>query len=168
MPFYVITGGPCVGKTSVIDELRKRGLQIIPEFARIVIEEGKYLPWIDLYVFQKEVNKRQIEAESKANGHKVFCDRGLADSIAYQRLGGLVVEEQFIAECKSRYEKVFLLEPLPFYQNDQVRKEDPETALRIHQEIERAYRDLDYKVINIPPIGIEQRVELILRETQDS
>jgi predicted ATPase len=37
--WYVITGAPCSGKTSVIHELEKRGYHIVTETARAHIEK---------------------------------------------------------------------------------------------------------------------------------
>lgn len=168
MPLYVITGGPCVGKTTLIEELRNKGYQILPEFARLIIEEGKYKPWINFSEFQQELVRRQKEAEFNINGSNVFCDRGLADSIAYQRIYGKNVNNNFIAECKGRYAKVFFLERLPVYEKDHTRREDPKTALKIHQEIEKAYTELGYDLIKVPDIGIEARIEKVLKEILNS
>ena len=38
--WYVITGGPSTGKTTLLEELAKRGYKTIPEVARVVIDEG--------------------------------------------------------------------------------------------------------------------------------
>src|SRR6185312_6669514 len=38
-PHYVLTGGPCAGKTTVILELQKRGYHVLEEAARSVIDE---------------------------------------------------------------------------------------------------------------------------------
>ena len=48
--FYVLTGGPGSGKTSVLQELERRGYICIPEVARPIIKEqisinGNALPW---------------------------------------------------------------------------------------------------------------------------
>lgn len=41
----VITGGPSVGKSTLLNELRKSGFTVVPEQATAVIKEGKILPW---------------------------------------------------------------------------------------------------------------------------
>ncbi len=50
MKKYVLTGGPSVGKITVIEILAKRGYKILPEVARMIIEEERIkgtdiLPW---------------------------------------------------------------------------------------------------------------------------
>ncbi len=48
--YFVITGGPGVGKTTLLNELGARQFHIVPEDARRIIQEqvaagGKGLPW---------------------------------------------------------------------------------------------------------------------------
>ncbi|NIZ13767.1 AAA family ATPase [Phaeobacter sp. HF9A] len=50
--FFVVTGGPGAGKTSLITELAGRGFHTIPESGRAIIREeiqsgGDALPWAD-------------------------------------------------------------------------------------------------------------------------
>ena len=37
--FFILTGGHGSGKTTVLDELAKRGYLIVPEVARVIIKE---------------------------------------------------------------------------------------------------------------------------------
>ena len=50
--FFVVTGGPGAGKTSLITELARRGFHTISESGRAIIREemascGDALPWAD-------------------------------------------------------------------------------------------------------------------------
>ncbi len=76
-----ITGGPSVGKSTLVNGLRECGYAVVPEQASVVIQKGKYLPWIDRDGFQKEVLRRQLLAESKylETDEVVFLDRGILD-----------------------------------------------------------------------------------------
>ena len=63
MKKYVITGGPGIGKTTVIEILSSRGYEIVPEAARIIIEEEQIndsdaLPWKNLKKFQNLVAQK--------------------------------------------------------------------------------------------------------------
>jgi len=54
----VLEGGACAGKTSVINELEKRGFFVIPEAALQLIEEehltvGRVYPWTDFKEFNR-------------------------------------------------------------------------------------------------------------------
>src|SRR5580658_9663936 len=77
----VITGGPSVGKTTIITLLAERGFRVVEEFATQIIKEGKILPWVDRSKFQAEVLRRQVQAESAIRNYPgpIFLDRGLFD-----------------------------------------------------------------------------------------
>lgn len=166
---YVLTGGPCTGKTTTLNFLGKRGFQTLPEVPRIIIDHqlsinGNILPWKEFRSFQKEVLLKQIEFESKLqNASIAFLDRGIPDQLAYYRLHK-VEPWDFLVETarKVRYDGVFLLDMLPTYETDSARKEDPETAKKIHSLINESYSDLGYDVVSVPPLSVEERIELIL------
>ena len=72
MKICVISGGPGVGKTSVIEELEKQGFRVLKEGARIVSESdsrfvGKSILEVNKKDFQDaifEVQKKQIDSLS--------------------------------------------------------------------------------------------------------
>ena len=77
MKAHVITGGPGVGKTTVVEILARRGYAIAPEAARMIIEEERLkdsdvLPWKNLSLFQIEVAKRQSATEQAATRRADF------------------------------------------------------------------------------------------------
>lgn len=165
---YVLTGGPGVGKSAVMDILVARGYSIIPETARIVIEEEQaknsdILPWKDLLRFQEVVVRRQLEAEMKIGEQKVFLDRGIVDGYAYCKQGNVPAPKNLTDNARDRYDAVFLLAPLAHYENDHVRKEDKEFQAVIHAMIEEAYREFGYDVIHVPALHIHERAEFILK-----
>ena len=54
--FFVITGGPGVGKTTLLEALAKQGFPYVPEVAREIIREqasrnGDALPWANIPAF---------------------------------------------------------------------------------------------------------------------
>ncbi len=168
----VITGAQCTGKTSVIENLKELGYHTLPEAARAVIEEqekikSNALPWKDKLAFQNLVLKKQIEQERSIpeNAEIVFLDRGIPDGIAYLRVAGIPVpEEYYFAAEKYRYDSVFLLEELPFYENDNARKESPDERKIIQREIKNVYEELGYRVVEVPFMSVEERVRYILEK----
>ena len=68
--WYVITGAPCAGKTSVVLNLERRGYPVVHETARAYIEErqsaGESLALIrsDELAFEREILRRKIEIEA--------------------------------------------------------------------------------------------------------
>lgn len=165
---YVITGGPSVGKTTIIKLLASRGYPTVPEVSRMIIEEelkngGNLLPWKNLALFQEEVIRRQLLLEQEVTLKETFLDRGIIDGYAYCRIGNIEPPKQIHEHGFNRYKKVFLLDPLPEYHTDAVRKEDPELARRIHQTIGEAYIMFGYDLITVPVSSPEERVEYILK-----
>ncbi|MBI2194593.1 MAG: ATP-binding protein [Planctomycetes bacterium] len=164
---FVLTGGPGVGKTALLEHLAARGYTVVRETARDLIEEQKalnstVLPWRDATAFQKRVLEIQLDKESMASGQVVFLDRGVPDGMAYLLLYGLAVLPELVEHGRGRYTGVFLLEPLAGYQKDTVRREDARTARRIQELLEKAYRDLGYEPVRVPPLSVEERAQLVL------
>jgi len=168
--WYVVTGGPSSGKTTIIKELAKLGFLIYPEVARVLINQelakGKSIKEIrgDEADFQQEVLKMKVEIEKKAPKDKiVFFDRAVPDSIAYYQVCGLDPEEVLKLCREKSYKKVFFLEQLPF-ENDYARAEDEKTVKKVNQLLEASYKNLGYKVINVPVGSVDERLKIILNE----
>lgn len=166
---FVITGGPGVGKTTTIVELLNRGHLVVPESARSVISEqlpNGILPWTDLHNFQLKVFERQISLESRISGF-AFCDRGVCDSIAYCNAGNIKVPS-VIADysARNRYAGVFVLDRLPVYETDSVRREDVQLAEKLHHLLIDAYKSLGYEIIRVPVLPPAGRVDFILNEVK--
>ena len=168
-PHYVLTGGPCSGKTTLVFELEKQGHAILPEAARMFIEEqlalGKTIPEMrqDLSKFEHDILRRHVELESKVPKDKVmFFDRGIPDNVAYFRFTNLPIDEELRkALDAAKYRKVFFLEMLD-YANDEARFETPEEAQRIHSEIRRAYEEFGHIIVDVPVLPIPERAEFVL------
>lgn len=168
MDKYVITGGPCTGKTTLINELAKLGYSTVQEAARMILKAEQQkpngmLPWTNLSGFQNLIFKKQIELEDIVSGTPVFLDRGLFDNIAYCLKGNIEIPKELMNYAKTkRYTKIFLPDPLP-YQKDSERKEDPKEAKEIHELIERVYRDLNYEIIAVPVLPPQKRAEYLIK-----
>lgn len=158
----VLTGGPCCGKTTTVDDLRRRGHQVLDEIARVVIEEGVYHPSKNVEAFQEEILRRQIEQENQVSG-VAFLDRSAIDGIAYSRLFLNRVPEAFNQhDFSRRYDLVFLLDRFHL-KSDGVRVESSdEVAKRVHEMIHDTYSSHGYSPIKVPIMPIEERTEYIL------
>lgn len=166
MAKYVITGGPCVGKTTTLNELARRGYKTAPEAARMIIQEEQakpngILPWTDLLGFQHLVLQRQINLEQRLwDG---FLDRAI-DGIAYCRLGKIEVPKELIYFAKTnRYDCIIFPDALP-YKLDSERKEDEATAKKIHDEIFKVYVEFGYNPIRVPVLPVDKRADFILEK----
>jgi predicted ATPase len=171
---YILTGGPGVGKSTVIEILKKMNLYTIPEAARIIIDEqlansGSILPWKDKNQFEQKVLDLKIESELSIpqNTDVAFLDRGIPDSLAFylENQNPNKLPRQFIESAYSnsfRYDQIFLLDQIPSYHQDKTRRESPERARKLHEAIARTYSELGYKIARIPYMKPEERVKLIL------
>lgn len=163
---YVLTGGPGIGKTTVLELLSQKGYAIVPEAARMIVEEEKLkgsnaLPTGDLAQFQRLVAARQLQLEENVKGEFAFCDRSLVDGYAYCKLGKVEVPQEILDLSKGRYDKIFLLAPLASYATDETRFEHPEVAMAIHKAIAQAYREFGYELVEVPLLPPGDRVDFI-------
>lgn len=164
----VITGGPSSGKTTIVNELKKLGYSSTPEAARVLIDIGigNGLTIQEIRRNEEHFNQSifciQMAIENIIlPDHFCFHDRGIPDSLAYMRLSG--GDESIVKNFakKRKYNKIFLLELLPF-KKDYARTEDSLKAKQIEQMIYETYKELNYDIIFVPVLQIEKRVNFIL------
>lgn len=170
--WVAITGAPSSGKTSVIEELARRGFATQCEVARELIEallkDGKSISEIrETPKNAQELQRRIIDlkfAREKALDPErlVFMDRGMADSITYFRIAGLDTDEAERMSRIFRYKTVFLFDRLPLVK-DGARIESEVEAARIDKMLEEDYRVLGYEPLRIPVMPITARADFILQ-----
>jgi predicted ATPase len=170
--WYVITGGPCSGKTTTLKIIGEMGYRVEYERSRVLIDEeikkGKTLGEIrkDEYIFQKKVLQMKINLENKlSNNELVFIERGIPDSVAYyEKLCG-VKDDVFLKKSleKCLYKKVFLFELLD-YKEDYARVEDEKEAKDLEDALEKSYTELGMEVVRVPKMSISKRVKFILEK----
>lgn len=173
--FYVITGGPGVGKTTLLDELKRRNHQIVPEIARELIKEqqtkkGNALPWRNKNLYKEVMFERSIssyrEIDNKNNkGKLIFFDRGFLDSICYAELIQSKISERMKSYAENwRYNKsVFMLPPWnEIYQTDKERKQDWKEAVLTYEKMCETYKNYDYRIVEVPKISVDERADYIL------
>lgn len=169
---YIVTGGPGFGKTALIEELRKCGYLCSGEFARELIEsqlylEGEILPWKNPKFFQQEVLKKRINFFESVPGNTIaFADRGIPDQLAFARYYGFgapkILSESSLKYRYSPY--VFVTPPWEeIFENDLIRTESFEESVRIHQIVIDIYTDLNYQVIELPLLPVEERLQYLIQ-----
>ena len=168
--WYIIAGGPCSGKTTVLEELQRNGFQVLRETAeellKTAVNSGKTVEEVrkDPISWQQKVAWEDFSImQNIAKEKHVFADTSMLETYAFARRAGMDFGtnlQQFLRMF--RFRKVFFLEPLELYETTLVRREDQRTALALSREILAIYREFDYDPIILPPISIQKRVALIL------
>ena len=174
--FFVITGGPGAGKTTLIDALSKSGCQIVEEAGRRIIRDqkarggnathdGDRLAYRDL-MFEDAV--RTFSHLSNETGLVLF-DRGLPDLIGYSRLIGAPVPAGLRdAAAHYRYNRtVFIAPPWEeIYAQDGERKQDLAEAAATYEAMRDAYDETGYVLTELPRTTVEERVRFVLDRVQ--
>ena len=155
---YVITGGPCFGKTTLVKEMARRGHATVAETATYLIEDlqrqGIQAPQTNILSFQPLVLKTQIKWEAKLEEEQkeeAILDRSAIDCLAYFRLRNTEVPLDFMATvCRLKYDLVFLLNPVGIHETTEIRRESREEAMILHLLLKEVYTQLGYNVIQVP------------------
>lgn len=167
--WYVITGAPSSGKTTIVKLLEEKGYKVLYEIARIYIDKklkkGKTIKEIrkDEGKFQRKILNLKIKYERGLDPKKItFLDRAIPDSLAYYELIGLP-KDKYLKKAaeKSSYKKIFLFEKLEF-EKDYARTESKKEVKKLTKLIENAYKKLPFPIIKVPKMSIEKRLKFIL------
>jgi predicted ATPase len=176
-PFYVITGGPGTGKTTVLRELARRGHICVPEDARAIIQEeiaagGSAVPWLNAPHFAELLMERSIATycaeTAKHHTAPIYFDRGIGDAFTCADLIGHTLPAALCdrgIDCRYR-DPVFLAPWWPeIYATDAERRQSREEAERTEHAIARTYTALGYRIVRLPLTSRAERADLILRRS---
>jgi predicted ATPase len=165
---FVITGAPCAGKTTIINELAKQGYHTVPEPSRGFLEKNPELRASvaskeEVVTLQKMILNLQLESEKTVSDDEpVFMDGGIPTDIAYYKIRGIIPPKELIEACRNtKYDKVFIADMLPFYEKDKLRQQSEEESIKIHNLIYEAYSSFGYEPIRVPLMSPEERAEFI-------
>ncbi len=161
---YVITGGPGFGKTTLVKLLADRHFPVCQENARSLLTTGgKFNIPAD---FERTVATYRANFLQQTDSSVIaFSDRGLPDQVGYskykKREPSFFLEEMVKA---NRYASTVFNTPpwKEIYVKDQIRQENFDQAVAIHDEIVKAYLQYHYKIINLPLVNPEERVQFLL------
>lgn len=171
--FFVITGGPGSGKSTILDRLQQAGYARSVEAGRGIIQDqisisGHALPWEDPLAFADLMLSWEMRSYHVAERESglVFFDRGVPDVIGYLRLLNLPVPAHMEkATATFRYSRwVFIAPPWKeIFQQDRERKQGFEEAVRTYEAMRVTYTECGYELIEIPRASVEERVQFILQ-----
>jgi len=171
--FYIITGGPGVGKTTLIQGLAQQGFAVVREDARRIIQEqvaggGDALPWNNKSRYARLMQEAAVSAYEQVArqsiARPVFFDRGLLDTVCYMKMEQLPVPEGLAALIKAHpyAHKVFILPPwAEIYSTDAKRKQSWEEAVYTFEQMKATYGQYGYEVTEVPTGDIAKRCAFI-------
>jgi predicted ATPase len=171
--FFVVTGGPGSGKSTLIEALAQAGFGWSVEAGRGIIQDqvaigGRALPWTDPALFAEmmlawEMRSYRIAQEQTG---AIFFDRGVPDVAGYLRLMKLPVPKYLEQAVESfRYHsRVFIAPPWEeIFQQDRERKQDFAEAVRTFESLATTYTGYGYELVELPRASVEVRARFVLQ-----
>lgn len=170
--FFIFTGGPGAGKSTVLGLMQAKGYAVVPEVARSIIQQqndtgGDATHTGDQIAFCRLMLQASIkDYQQNAHSEKItFFDRGIPDLLGYARMIGMQ-DYAHIQDAIGAYRYnpvVFVFPPWQqIYQNDAERKQGYDEAVQTHAFVRQAYVDSGYQVIDVPKANPEGRVTFVL------
>ncbi len=171
--YYLLTGGPGSGKSTVLNTLEDMGYHTVQEVARTIIRNqiktnGDALPWknISRYIYLMLSRSITDFEEFIHINTPCFFDRGIIDTLGFCHLINLPVPRKLTeAARKYRYNsKVFVF---PFwkeiYTNDSERVQNTAEAEQTFFTLKETYENLGYQTIVVPFLSPRERAEWIIK-----
>ena len=167
--FFVVTGGPGVGKTTLLAELARRGQLTVAENARAVIAEqtaagGDGVPWRDNRRFCDLTTARDIADFDRLSDETrpVFFDRGIID--VWGANGTPPSDALREAVRTRRYNHtVFVLPPWrEIYGTDAERRQTWDEAQATFPRILTMLRETGYASLIVPAGDVPTRAAFVL------
>ena len=163
--FVMISGCSGGGKSTLIEELARRGHAVVREPGRRIIADvraGKpgALPWDDPAGFARHAMAMSIADHESARG-LTFFDRGVVDAaVALHATAGVSAPDEI---ARYRYDRLFLVPPWPdIYENDADRRHSLDKALSDYDRVAAAWRDAGYDTIILPRDTVAARADFML------
>ncbi len=170
--FVVLSGCSGGGKSTLLQELARRGYATVEEPGRRIVAEeqacgGTALPWVDVEAFlglALDVSRQDL-AKAEANDGWTFFDRGLVDAAsALAQVTGTPLSSHLSAQL-AYYPMVFLTPPWPeIYVTDSQRQHPLSEAIQEYERLLNDFPLLGYQVIGIPKTAVQDRADFVLHQ----
>jgi len=166
----ILSGCSGGGKSTLLDELARRGHAVVPEPGRRIVAEqlrtgGAALPWIDPVAFLHlalAMAQADYDAARSTEGW-VFFDRGVIDAVAglYHLTGA---PDPVVATRGYRFHRhIFLVPPWPeIHVMDAERRHGMDEAIAEYDRLGSVYPALGYEVTVLPRVGVAERADIVL------
>ncbi|MEM7362875.1 MAG: AAA family ATPase [Pseudomonadota bacterium] len=167
---FVLTGGPGAGKTTMLEEIAKKGYAIAGDAARDIIRERLsqgLSPRPAAAEFADETHRRNVTAWKEAESVEItFFERCVCDSVGGLLGSGSVTEaEADTLIARYRYDEPIFVPPPweEIYTTDRERDHTFEHAVNVFEQTMRWYERLGYRICEVPIGPIEDRVDFVLK-----
>jgi predicted ATPase len=176
MPRVILTGGPGVGKTTLLCQLASLGHVVVDESARALICErmsAGLSPRPEALAFASEILRRDmVKYERTADtANWIFFDRSPLEALAMvQEVAPRPGVEVEAAIAGFRFHRtVFVLPPWPdIYIQDKERDHSLEHCLAVHESLVSWYSRCRYHIYEVPRLHVAERVEYVLQFLAES
>lgn len=172
--WFVLTGSPSSGKTTVLERLRNLGYTVFPDEGRRLSDDlsregrSRYRGEVPEAEFQLRLLDRKLtQARSLSITQTNIFDYGLPCSLVWCEVSQVKLEERLKrAALWYRYRGVFLFEQLPF-ERDETRCESTATRSELFSKLRGLYTELGYKPILVPrfansmDMSVSQRTKFV-------
>ncbi len=172
----IITGGPGMGKTTLIGKLGELGYGAVKESGRTIIQSeldkgGVRLPWLDREGFAEAMFEMAVNDfnQSLTRDVTTFFDRGIGDVIGYLQWCKIPVPTRYWDAAKTlRYcRHVFMTPPWrEIYQMDSERKQSFSEAIDTFETMKIVYKQLDYHLVELPKVSADRRANFIVQNLE--
>ncbi|MFB9949563.1 AAA family ATPase [Rhizobium puerariae] len=168
--FFVITGGPGAGKTTLVEALKRQGFRGVDEPGRRIIQTqtkfgGRAIPWLEPELYAEVELAVSISNFLGTNpAETTFFDRGIADVIGLLVWLKLPVPAYVIeAARRLRYNATAFIAPAweDIYVTDEERPQSFSEASTVYDAMIKAYTLVGYNLIHLPRSSVSNRVNFV-------
>lgn len=169
---YVLTGGPCTGKSTLINKLFSMINKVSEAASHVIALFNKEMKnprdWEEL---NDHIIKQQVEWREKQSASKVtIFDRSEIDTLTYSLFFETTPSEKVISIAKEVLSKniynstVFLSENLGFVEPNEIRTETTlDDVIYIENALKYVYTKLGFKVVLLPSTSVEERKSILYK-----
>ncbi len=167
--FFVITGGPGGGKTTLLEHMEKKGFPFVPEVARALISERIRMnlpPRPEPFDFANQLFQKDFANFLRYSGESSvrFFDRSFIDSAGMLK-GHLPMHDELDLVLREfRFNRTVFITPAweDIYCTDDERDQTFEDAVRVYNELHHWYSANGYELIILPKDTVEARVGFVI------
>lgn len=178
----VISGCSSGGKSTLLNELSKKGYLAVPEVGRLIVKDqlkkgGNILPWQNPKLFCELLIEESVAAYQKAkettsdDKQLIFFDRSFLEGISYYQT--LKINDShkydYLIQDLRFYPKIFMAPPWKeiFHQDDE-RQHSYEDAINEYERLLEFYPKYGYQIIELPKVTVNERLTFILSKTKSA